>query len=385
MFIFSRKGKKSLSQEDVVRKLDLLKLPTAYVFTPINLESEKRKFMESETYSPVFKYKKVKSDNDRVFKELSSVEVVEGVDPRISDFYLKLIESKIEVEEMLKNVGDNRKITEISKSRFKKPSNRLFKNASLVLRGKVDSYNLVEKKKTPREYGFSDIESIMKMFLNELGLEDWNVVRSKRIANEGMKVGVKRKEVLLSDDISRSAHDLRRSIVHEIGTHVVRSYNGLNSGVPVLYKPNLPEYQDIEEGLATYNEEIMKTLTYDTLKRKATFTWLLYWGEDVSFRDLFNSMSAFLARNLAFDFAYRVKRGLGDTSLPGLYYKDVAYFRGYRKVRKAIERDGSLYEKLYAGKISLKQVAWVEDGLIPKPKLIPSFKEFDRIFKKIGI
>jgi hypothetical protein len=385
VFIFSKKGKKSVTQDEVVKKLDLLKLPTAYVFTPINLESEQRKFMDSETYNPVFEYKKVKSENSSILRELATIEVITDVDPRISDFYLKLIDSKSEVDDMLNHVGNNRAITDISRRRFKKPSNKLFKNASLVLRGKVSSYNIVEKKIGTREYGFSDIESIMKMFLDELGLKDWNVVKSQRIANEGMKVGVKRKEVLISEDISRSKHDLRRSIVHEIGTHVVRSYNGLHSGVPVLYKPNLPEYQDIEEGLATYNEEMMKTLTYDTLKRKAAFTWLLYWGEEVSFRDLFNAMSAFLARNLAFDFAYRVKRGLSDTSEPGLYYKDVAYFRGFRKVRKAISEDSSLYEKLYAGKISLKQVSWVEDGLIPKPKLVPTLAEFDRIFKKVGI
>lgn len=385
MLIFGKKGKKIVTQEEIVSKLDQLKLPTSYVFTPINLAEEKEKFFDSETYNPVFKYKPVKNVNASILKELANVDVVSDVDPRVSAFYLKLIESKAEVDRLLNAVGENDLVTEISRNRFGRPSAKLFKNASLVLRGKVDSYGLVDKKKGDREFDYKDIEQIMKQFLAELGLNDWNVVKSERIADEGMKVGVKRKEVLLSMEMSRSKQDLRKSIVHEIGTHVLRSYNGIYSGVPVLYKPNLPEYQDIEEGLATYNEELMDVLTYDALKRKATFSWLLYWGENVSFRDLYNAMRSFLASNLAFDFAYRVKRGLGDTSLPGLYYKDVVYFRGYRRVRKAIAEDSSLYEKLYAGKISMKQVSWVEDGLIPRPKLVPSVKKFNEIFKRLGI
>lgn len=385
MLIFGKKGKKIVTQEEIVSKLDQLKLPTSYVFTPINLAEEKEKFFDSETYNPVFKYKPVKNANASIIKELANIDVVSDVDPRVSSFYLKLIESKAEVDRLLNAVGENDLVTEISRSRFGRPSAKLFKNASLVLRGKVDSYGLVDKKKGDREFDYKDIEQIMKQFLVELGLNDWSVVKSERIADEGMKVGVKRKEVLLSMEMSRSKQDLRKSIVHEIGTHVLRSYNGIYSGVPVLYKPNLPEYQDIEEGLATYNEELMDVLTYDALKRKATFSWLLYWGENVSFRDLYNAMRSFLASNLAFDFAYRVKRGLGDTSLPGLYYKDVVYFRGYRRVRKAIAEDSSLYEKLYAGKISMKQVSWVEDGLIPHPKLVPSVNKFNEIFKKLGI
>ncbi|MBP6976154.1 hypothetical protein KBB42_00970, partial [Candidatus Dojkabacteria bacterium] len=61
------------------------------------------------------------------------------------------------------------------------------------------------------------------------------------------------------------------------------------------------------------------------------------------------------------------------------------YFRGFRKVKKALEKDKSLYEKLYAGKIDIKQCEWVDDGLIPKPKMVPSKEQWRDIFKKVGI
>ncbi|OGC44127.1 hypothetical protein A3J98_02265 [candidate division WS6 bacterium RIFOXYC1_FULL_33_10] len=87
----------------------------------------------------------------------------------------------------------------------------------------------------------------------------------------------------------------------------------------------------------------------------------------------------------AFSVTYRVKRGLGDTSYPGIYCKDIVYFRGFRKVKKQLEKDKSLYEKLYAGKIDFKQCEWVDDGLIPKAGIVPSKELWKGIFKKAGI
>ena len=76
-----------------------------------------------------------------------------------------------------------------------------------------------------------------------------------------------------------------------------------------------------------------------------------------------------------------VKRGLGDTSFPGIFAKDVIYFRGFRRVRKKLLDDVSLYKKLYAGKIGFQQVKWVDEGLIKMPTLLPKKEVFDKIFK----
>ncbi len=159
----------------------------------------------------------------------------------------------------------------------------------------------------------------------------------------------------------------------------------MNTGFDALSNANLPQYLDIEEGLATWNEADMGLLTSNWLKKKAAMVWAIYMGENLSFRELYNAVLGVLPKYAAFDVTYRVKRGLGDTSYPGIYAKDVVYFRGYRKVMKRLEKDASLYEKLYAGKIDFKQTVWVEEGLIPKAEIVPSKEMWKSIFRKIDL
>ena len=85
------KKKKEMTLQEVTELLEQLRLPTALVFTPLNLESEKKKFFDSDTYEPYFKYRIIKNDNEKVLNKLSKVQVISDVDPRISKFYIDLI------------------------------------------------------------------------------------------------------------------------------------------------------------------------------------------------------------------------------------------------------------------------------------------------------
>ncbi|HVX93148.1 MAG TPA: tyrosine/phenylalanine carboxypeptidase domain-containing protein, partial [Candidatus Dojkabacteria bacterium] len=362
-----------MSLNEVSTLLDKIQTPMTLVTTPINLESEREKFFNSETYNPQFKYSIYKNNNDKILNELSSVQIISGVDPRISDFHIDLIESKNLVNKMYYSIGDNDDLTKYSKMRYGMPSELLFKNAAKVLKNKVKNYHLISEAKVKhskyieKEQIVSSLEKVLKHF----GLDDWQIVFSKRTLDKNIRVGVKSKYIVLgSEDIRKRAIKLRKTIVHEIGTHVFRWYNANLSGIPALTKSNLKSYQDIEEGLATYNEDISDLLDYKSLKQRALLTYAIYIGEGLTFRQLYNVLVGFVPTYNAFKIALRVKRGLSDTSQPGIYPKDVSYFRGYRKVRRKLQEDVSLYNKLYAGKISLDQVSWVDDGLIPKPKLI---------------
>ncbi len=189
----------------------------------------------------------------------------------------------------------------------------------------------------------------------------------------------------MDPNIQRSKFKLKKTLVHEVGTHVLRSVNGESSGVEPLSNANLTSYLDVEEGLATWNESDMDLLTLGWLQKKAALTWAIYIGEKLTFRQLYNSLLGVFPKITSFDITFSVKRGLGDTSYPGIYAKDVVYFRGFRKVKKALEKDKSLYEKLYAGKIDIDQCEWVDDGLIPKPKIVPTKEQWKDIFKKLEI
>jgi hypothetical protein len=384
-FIFSKK--KVMSLEEVTTLLGNLRIPTALVFTPINLEVEKKKFFNSDTYNPVFEYRIVKNNNAEILKKLSKVKEIGDTDPRISDFYIQLIDSKREANDLMYAVGNNESITDISVHRYGKPGDQLFRNAARVLRGKMDSYNVV-KSDSIRKNDLLHHDEIVRIFnttFEELGLEGWSVNDSINIAKNGVKVGVKKKEILVDPNIERTRFKLRKTLVHEVGTHALRAYNGLKCGIDALSNANLPEYLDVEEGLATWNENNMGLLTDKWLKKKAALTWAIYLGEDLSFRELYNVLLAVLPKYSAFDITYRVKRGLGDTHDRGIYSKDIAYFRGFRKVKKKLEENPRLYNQLYAGKITFKQCEWVEDGLLPAPTNVPTKEKWLEIFKKAGI
>lgn len=387
MNIFTKSGKTSMKLDEVTKYLSQLRLPTSLVFTPLNLQEEREKFFDSEIYEPNFTYRIVKNKNKDILKELTSLKTISDVDPRISAFYIELIESKKDSDDLMHSVGNNELVSEYSVKKYGKPSLLLFNNSSRVLRGKVDGYNLVKYPKMRQRdmLGYEEIEEIFNLVFEALNLDDWKVAKSMNIAKNMVKIGVKRREVLVDPNIERSKFKLKKTIVHEVGTHVLRSVNGLNSGFEALSKANLPGYLDVEEGLATYNESYMDLLTLGWLKRKAALVWGIYIGEKLSFRQLYNSMLGVLPKGSAFSATYRVKRGLGDTSYPGIYCKDVVYFRGFRKVRRRLERDKSLYEKLYTGKIDFKQCQWVDDGLIPKAKIVPNKELWRDIFKDIGI
>jgi len=384
-FLFGKK--KVMSLAEVTSLLGSLRIPTALVFTPTNLESEKKKFFSSDTYNPVFEYRIVKNNNAEILKKLSKVKEIGDIDPRISDFYIQLIDSKREANDLMYAVGDNESITDISVHRYGKPGDQLFRNAARVLRGKMDSYNVVKSDSVKKNdlLHHDEIVRIFNTTFEELGLEGWSVNDSINIAKNGVKVGVKKKEILVDPNIERTKFKLRKTLVHEVGTHALRAYNGLRSGIDAFSNANLPEYLDVEEGLATWNENNMGLLTDKWLKKKAALTWAIYLGEDLSFRELYNVLLAVLPKYSAFDITYRVKRGLGDTHDRGIYSKDIAYFRGFRKVKKKLEENPRLYNQLYAGKITFKQCEWVEDGLLPAPTNVPTKEKWLEIFKKAGI
>lgn len=387
MFLFFKKGREDMTLSEVTERLNLLRTPIALVYTPVNFNVERKKFLESDDYNPQFRYKIIRNENDKVFSSLQSLKRVTNIDPSISDFYVELVKEKMEASELLHAVGDNDEVSRISKERFRMPSPVLFRNSARILRGKVEKYKLIDQKKVleSRWMGFDEVKEAVDIVLKEVGLDDWKVIKSKKIAKNGVRTLLKGQSFAVDAGIRKRAMGLRKTIVHEIGTHVLRSYNGKLTGYNALYKPNVMEYLDVEEGLAMWNEENMRLLSYRELKKRALQVWSIQIGEYMTFRELYNALLGSVHRLEAFNIAYRVKRGLSDTSKPGIFCKDVVYLRGFHRVRAKLEKDASLYNKLYAGKIGFSQTKWVDDGLIPYPKLVLEPSVYETAFKKAGI
>ncbi len=193
MNIFSKTGKQEMKLSEVVSLMSKLRLPISLVFTPVNLKEEKEKFLNSDLYEPVFKYRGVRNNNEEILKRLSSLKVITDVDPRISDFYIQLIASKNDSNILMNAVGNNELVTEMSYKKYGVPTPLLFRNASRVLRGNTSGYNTIKSPviKESDIFHYEKIREVFNLVFEHFGLNDWQVQASSKIQKNGVKVGVK--------------------------------------------------------------------------------------------------------------------------------------------------------------------------------------------------
>ena len=85
----------------------------------------------------------------------------------------------------------------------------------------------------------------------------------------------------------------------------------------------------------------------------------------MGFRDLYDRILGVAGPGLAWGIAVRLKRGMSDASLPGVFAKDVVYYRGEIRINRWIQSGGSL-STLYVGKVGLEHPVeqWLKDGLL---------------------
>ena len=71
--------------------------------------------------------------------------------------------------------------------------------------------------------------------------------------------------------------------------------------------------------------------------------------------------------------ALKVKRGMGDTSKPGAFTKDIIYYKGFKEIVDFVENGGKIKD-LYIGKLNLRDLDTVKDieGL-SEPKHLPKW------------
>lgn len=376
-----------MTRDEVTEIMSRIVTPLSLYLMPTNLEEEREKFWDSSDYNPQFKYRKVVNKNPQVFEELCGLEEVTDVDPEISKFIVEVIKHKRQAANLLSAIGADDEFVRISHERFGLPKYRLFRKACRVLRRNYKGFSLVETNDRLRKkiFSFDELIPIFEKTFEMLGLDGWSVDKSKAIISSGFRTLAKTKRVVIDPDIKISAEKLRKTIIHEVATHALRAYNGFMTGYEVFGKPNLAGYLDDEEGLATYNEEKYGVLKEFHLRRSAGFVYAVYLGKDFSFRDTFNAIRGVFPRKMAFDMVYRVKRGLSDTSKGGCYSKDIVYFRGFLKIRQKLSNDAISYRNMYAGKISMDHLYFVEEGIIPKPKVVPSQELIDKIFESTGL
>jgi len=141
---------------------------------------------------------------------------------------------------------------------------------------------------------------------------------------------------------------------HEVGTHLLRMMNDEHQawhGRRDNYKLSNP--WTTEEGFATLN-------TYQTMPVKLMYTQALgYWsvcrGAQIGFVELFKEISEYVSDpNRVWQKCVRIKRGMTDTSLPGAFYMDQAYFKGAVEILRHLDEVD--FGRLYGGQLALQDL-----------------------------
>lgn len=194
-------------------------------------------------------------------------------------------------------------------------------------------------------------------------LDGWRVVQDP-VLGARVAVDAARRLVRVHPDARFLATDPARLVAHEIDVHAMRAHNGERQPL-WLFSTGLPGSQDTEEGLALAAEERLGLLSPAAQYRQALLVRAIPIARQSSFGDLWAWLRTHLPDGPSWSVAMRLKRGLASPGAPGVYGKDVVYFRGFRKVKAWLAQGGDP-SILYVGKVGLEQplARWLEDGLL---------------------
>ncbi len=310
---------------------------------PLNLEEEKKKVFADSSYNPKLVYKTSPYNLFDLRKELMELHFDDSL-------FGKLLHHKrnelLKTVMMLEHIGTPR-FTACALNLYGRPSKDLVQKARTLL-------TLPAEEEEGHYQGMSSVKKFLDAMLHQ-GLQ-WKVKEREMVAGASFDVGEK---ILFIHPKRRfSENDLKRLVVHEIGTHITRAENAKKRRHK-LFLIGFPNYLMTEEGLAVYMEEKAGLLSNAILKRYAGRVVAVDLSLQRSFSSVYTTLCEYFPKEDAFTITMRTKRGMSDTSTPGALTKDYFYLQGYYQVKEYIKKGGSL-DALYVGKVGIEHVPFLK-------------------------
>ncbi|MBT3835032.1 DUF1704 domain-containing protein [Candidatus Peribacteria bacterium] len=345
---------------DIDRKVQLLK----YI-RPENLEEERVKAEEDKDYNPVFKYSELDFDSNELMDRLSYLESDDSAFGIILDKKKEEIINKIK---LLKVRGDNSAFQTASIALYGSPIQSLVKEARGILQSRKKDKKDANKKEM---LSAEKVKDIFSDILTSYGLNEWSAeIKSTSVSD--CAVGGKKVMIRAGSEFSKERVD--SLIAHEIETHVLCAVNGEKQAYQI-FRRGMADYLDTQEGLAIYNQNAVLPENHEKRFWPAMNILAINYGSKHSFAELRSYI-----RRLGFDdvlalrTCFKVKRGMGDTVVPGVFTRNLIYFRGLKDVTEYLENGGDMKD-LYIGRINLKDLDLIEktQGIID-PIYLPKTK-----------
>ncbi len=335
----------------LVQKIELLN----YI-NPINIEAEKRNFFASKyNINPNFKYRKIDFNAHTLQQELFTQDIDSIKDEVTRNFFRDVIYDYSGLVQCIETIGKGQKFYYNALKSFGTPTEKDVENARFILHFKDEEY---DSEMFP-VFNVAEAANYFDQFTKRYDFK-FNIKLSTKISAAAM-VQNNTQTLILKKNHRFSPNQLKVLANHEIGVHMVTTFNGLNQSLKIFHN-GFPNNVETQEGLAVFSEYMSGCLTLHRLKE---LSYRVMAAD--SLRKGFNFCDTFdllhnqykLNREEAYNITLRAHRGGGFT-------KDYMYLTGLKKVYDGFYANESL-EPLLTGKVSIEHThivkKWQTEGL----------------------
>ncbi|WP_222984244.1 flavohemoglobin expression-modulating QEGLA motif protein [Flagellimonas meishanensis] len=324
----------------LVKRIELLN----YV-NPQNIEKEKHRFFASKySCEPEFKYPRVKFNAFKLQRLFFAQRLERIEDEVIRKMYKEVINYYSNMIQCIETIGKGKRFYYNSLSVYGTPTEKDVQNARFILHFEDEPPSMdLEKVFSPLE-ARAYFEDFAKQY--EFPLE---VRFSTHMAADAM-VKNSTQTLIIKKNAKFSKNQLLTLAHHEIGVHLVTTFNGLAQPLKI-FSNGLPNNVETQEGLAVFSEYMGGALT---LKRLKELAYRVLAADSLikgyTFSDTFDLIHGHykLNRDEAFSITLRAHRGGGFT-------KDRLYLSGLRKIYRRYKREEPM-DLLFSGKVALEQL-----------------------------
>lgn len=328
----------------LVRKIELLN----YI-NPLNTEQEKKQFYASKfNYEPKFKYPKLKFNGFKLHRLFFSQRLERIEDDLVRQLYEDIIYEYSGLIECIETINQCRKFYYNSLKSFGTPTEKDIENAKFILRFNAEEF---DQEMLPI-YTVNDAKAYFDTFSKRYGF-NYTIKFSTNVSAAAMVLN-NAQTLVLKKNHKFSKNLLKVLANHEIGVHMVTTFNALNQPLKV-FSNGLPNNVETQEGLAVYSEYMSGCLTLTRLQElsyRVIAVDSLAKGHSFSatFDLLYNQYK--VNKDKAFAITLRVHRGGGFT-------KDWLYLSGLQKVF-TYALAGNDLDVLLTGKSSLEYISTIK-------------------------
>ncbi|MGA0154504.1 MAG: tyrosine/phenylalanine carboxypeptidase domain-containing protein [Flavobacteriaceae bacterium] len=303
----------------------LNKVELLLYINPINAEKERQKFYKSGySIDPVFRYPKCTLNLRAIRKELFKLKMQKIENEAIAELYEQLRWYFSGILDCVEHVRKKELFLRSSLKTFGAPSALDLQHAHALIKASKSKINLTSDQ---RLHTTEEALEYMNSFVNQYG---FNVtVKSATHMSSKAMVSNSKKSVILKRGERFSALELEALANHEIGVHLVTTFNAENQRLKI-FSLGFPFNVQTQEGLAVLAEYYSGALNFDRIFELAVRVVLadnVIKGQSfaASFDQLVGEYK--LSRDHAFKLVTRLYRGGGFT-------KDRLYLPGFIELIK---------------------------------------------------